>query len=107
MTEKKRPVGVIEGFYGRSWSWSVRHEYAQFMADENLSAYIYAPKSDVKLRHAWFEPWTDEELLALQLLAKEFKAKGLAFGIGLSPIGLAALNAGSQAATKALSLIHI
>ncbi len=101
MTEKKRPVGVIEGFYGRSWSWSVRHEYAQFMADENLSAYIYAPKSDVKLRHAWFEPWTDEELLALQLLAQEFKAKGLAFGIGLSPIGLAALNAGSQAATKA------
>ena len=62
MTEKKRPVGVIEGFYGRSWSWSARHEYAQFMAGENLSVYVYAPKSDVKLRHAWVEPWTDEEL---------------------------------------------
>ena len=73
------------------------------MADENLSAYIYAPKSDIKLRHAWFEPWTDEELLALQLLAKDFEAKGLAFGIGLSPIGLAALNASSQAAAKSYS----
>ncbi|MDG2471909.1 MAG: beta-N-acetylglucosaminidase domain-containing protein [Pseudomonadales bacterium] len=100
MTEKKRPVGVIEGFYGRSWSWSARNEYAQFMADENLSVYIYAPKSDVKLRHAWVELWTDEELSALQLLAQAFKAKGLTFGLGLSPIGLADLNTGSQAAAK-------
>ena len=100
MPEKKRPVGVIEGFYGRSWSWSARNEYAQFMADENLSVYIYAPKSDLKLRHSWFEPWSDEELSALQFLAQRFEAKGLAFGIGLSPIGLTALNVGSQAAAK-------
>jgi hypothetical protein len=101
MTERNRLVGVIEGFYGRSWSWSARHEYAPFIADNNLSVYIYAPKSDIKLRHCWAEPWTDEELSALQLLAQAFEAKGLAFGIGLSPMGLAELDTGSQAAFNA------
>ncbi len=102
MTKHARLIGVIEGFYGRSWSWSARHDYPTFMAQENLTVYIYAPKSDDKLRRAWAEPWTEVELSALHRLAQAFKIKGIAFGIGLSPLGLAELSVGSRAASKAL-----
>ena len=83
-----RYLGIIEGFYGTSWSCAARQDYPQFMADVGLNAYIYAPKSDSKLRANWSEPWSDAEISALQQCAADFQQRGLAFGIGISPIGL-------------------
>lgn len=101
-----RYLGIIEGFYGTSWSRAARRDYPQFMADVGLNAYIYAPKSDAKLRANWSEPWSDIELSALQQCAADFQQRGLAFGIGISPIGLcdaAQGDSGTKARQNALA----
>ena len=93
-----RYLGIIEGFYGTSWSWAARRDYPRFMADVGLNAYIYAPKSDSKLRANWSEPWTDAEISALQQCAHDFKQRGMVFGIGISPIGLCDAAQGDKGA---------
>jgi hyaluronoglucosaminidase len=93
-----RYLGIIEGFYGTSWSWSARRDYPQFMANVGLNAYIYAPKSDAKLRANWSEPWSDTEISALQQCARDFQQRGMTFGIGISPIGLCDASQGDSGA---------
>ena len=83
-----RYLGIIEGFYGTSWSWAARRDYPQFMTSVGLNAYIYAPKSDAKLRARWAEPWTNNEMDALKQCARDFQRQGMVFGLGLSPVGL-------------------
>jgi len=61
--------GVIEGFYGRTWSWPTRHTMIEFFQQQQLNTYIYAPKADRQLRKAWREPHSEEnfsQLLALR-----------------------------------------
>jgi hyaluronoglucosaminidase len=80
--------GVIEGFYGRQWSWQTRKDYASFLLDHNFDCYIYAPKGDQFLRGQWQLPWPDDEYSKLAELAAVYRRAGLRFGVGLSPLGL-------------------
>ena len=80
--------GVIEGFYGKSWSWAERADYMQFMARHNYRFYIYAPKSDRYLRDDWSLPWPDEQWLSLLQLRQHCRHASIAFGIGLSPYAI-------------------
>jgi hyaluronoglucosaminidase len=82
------PLGVIEGFFGRSWSWQERAEYAPFLAANGYQFYIYAPKNDHYLRRQWQQPWPAEEFQALQQLRTAYAQQGLDFGLGLSPFEL-------------------
>lgn len=78
-------LGVIEGFFGRSWAWAERAAYANFFALNRLNFYIYAPKSDAFLRKYWQQDWpqsTKQELLKLREIYRTAK---IDFGIGLSP----------------------
>lgn len=86
-TNKNRPtpIGVIEGFFGRHWSWEVRTLYAKFLALHKFDFYIYAPKSDKHLRKHWQENWPTEEQSRLHKLRETYRAAGIEFGIGLSP----------------------
>jgi len=79
------PYGIIEGFFGRSWSWEIRKKYAQFLAQHQYSFYIYAPKSDKQLRKHWQEDWAHDEKNALVDLRQTYSDAGVQFGIGLSP----------------------
>jgi hyaluronoglucosaminidase len=45
--------GIIEGFFGRPWSWQTRQTYASFLKQNNYQYYIYAPKADRYLRRQW------------------------------------------------------
>ncbi len=81
----KTNIGVIEGFFGPQWSWKDRISYAQFIKDNNLSFYIYAPKGDRFLRKSWKEDHPQESWLQLQNLGKEYQKQQVAFGVGLSP----------------------
>jgi hyaluronoglucosaminidase len=36
--------GVIEGFFGRPWTWQARADYATFLGQNDYQYYIYAPK---------------------------------------------------------------
>ena len=80
--------GVIEGFYGRQWSWQTRRDYASFLLAHNFDCYIYAPKGDTFLRGQWQLPWPDDEYCKLAELAAVYRRAGLRFGVGLSPLGL-------------------
>ncbi len=76
--------GVIEGFFGREWTWEARRDYAAFLRNNGYRFYIYAPKGDRKLREEWPEPWPSETFEALRQLGNVYHEAGLAWGIGLN-----------------------
>ncbi len=78
-------IGVIEGFYGKSWSWKERLEYISFLKKNRMDFYIYAPKEDRFLREDWQLPFPEEKLTKLNDLGKSFHKNGLKWGIGFSP----------------------
>jgi hyaluronoglucosaminidase len=81
----KAALGIIEGFYGKSWSWAERAETAAFLAPHGYGFYCYAPKSDIFLRERWREDHPREEAEHLRMFAARCRELGVRFGIGLSP----------------------
>jgi hypothetical protein len=81
------PCGVIEGFYGRPWSFEARAGYAGFLREIGFDFYVYAPKDDVHLRKVWRDDWPRAEWHALERLRAHYRERGVAFGIGLTPWG--------------------
>ncbi len=78
-------LGLIEGYYGKPWSWAARAETIAFLAPHGYGFYIYAPKADLFLRERWREPHPAAEIQALASLAQRCRALGVRFGVGLSP----------------------
>lgn len=81
-------LGVVEGFFGRQWSWTARRDYAPFLATQGCNSYVYAPKNDAWLRKQWQAPFPPAHLAALSALATYYRSHQLDFGIGLSPFEL-------------------
>jgi hypothetical protein len=81
-------LGVIEGFYGRSYSFEQRQQLISFLAAKGYHGYCYAPKSQRQLRMAWREAFSAEDFTGLKQLAEYSQSHGLAFGLGFSPWGL-------------------
>lgn len=79
------PLGVIEGYYGRAWSWEMRRDQARFLAGHGYRSYIYAPKADAYLRRRWREDHPASEADALAGMAAACAQIGVGFGVGLSP----------------------
>jgi hyaluronoglucosaminidase len=78
-------LGLIEGFYGRPWSWAERAKTIAFLAPHGYGFYIYAPKADAFLRRRWREPHPAEALEGLAALAAQCATSGVRLGVGLSP----------------------
>ena len=49
--------GYVEGYYGRLFDWSARHELMAVMASLGMKSYLYAPKDDAAHRYAWRTPY--------------------------------------------------
>ncbi len=81
------PLGLIEGFFGRSWSWDERRYVARMIAAAGYSWYHYAPKADARLRRRWQELYPATELAELADFAAYCRGLGLRFGVGLTPFG--------------------
>lgn len=81
-------LGVVEGFFGRQWTWEARRDYAPFLAAQACNTYVYAPKNDAWLRKQWQAPFPEQHLDALTTLARHYEAHGIDFGVGLSPFEL-------------------
>lgn len=81
----KTPLGIIEGFFGRPWSWKARSDLVTLLARHGYSFYIYAPKADPFLRRRWDELHPVDEAEALRRFARHCKVQGMRFGVGLSP----------------------
>lgn len=78
-------LGIIEGYYGRPWSWHQRVDTARFLAGNGFDFYLYAPKADPYLRKRWQERHPVAEAEALSGLAEACREAGVRFGVGLSP----------------------
>ena len=78
-------LGIIEGFYGRPWSWREREETVAFLAPHGYGFYLYAPKADPYLRRRWREPHPDDLAEGLAGLAARCREAGVRFGVGVSP----------------------
>ena len=74
--------GIIEGFYGRPWSWDERADLMRFCHERGMTHYVYAPKDDPKHRERWREPYGDGKLEGFARLAGEGT---LQVGFGISP----------------------
>lgn len=78
-------LGIIEGFYGKPWSWEDRATNVSFLGSRGYGFYLYAPKADPHLRRKWTEDHPAEAATGLTELASRCRAEGVRFGIGLSP----------------------
>src|SRR5580704_3084806 len=78
-------LGLIEGFYGRPWTWAEREDQARFLKDAGYGFYVYAPKNDEFMRKRWREDHPQEEADALVKLSRLCAELGLSFGVGFSP----------------------
>ena len=64
-------LGVIEGFFGRPWSWAERRDAVAALAPHGYRFYLYAPKADPWLRRRWQEPHPEPELEELAAFSVE------------------------------------
>ena len=78
-------LGIIEGFYGRPWTWEERAATASFLAPHGYRFYLYAPKADTYLRRRWQEPHPAAEAGRLGDFAAHCRSLDVRFGVGLSP----------------------
>lgn len=79
------PLGIIEGYYGKPWSWNERAGVVQALKPAGYDFYLYAPKADPYLRRRWSEPHPDSEARAIAAFAAGCAEAGVSFGVGLSP----------------------
>ncbi|CAL8078534.1 unnamed protein product [Calicophoron daubneyi] len=78
-------TGVVEGFYGRPWTYPQRKELFRRMNHMGMNAYLYAPKDDIKHRQSWRDLYTPEEEQELKSLITESTDAGVLFIFAISP----------------------
>ncbi len=81
-------LGIIEGFFGRPWSWDERRDVVRTLQPHGYRFFLYAPKADAFLRQRWQEPHPERELEEIATFASFCRELGVRFGIGLSPFEL-------------------
>lgn len=81
-------IGIVEGFFGPEWPEAQRKSYAGFLSQAGGDFYIYAPKRDQYLRKGWRDKWNFLYTEKLKNLCDHFHQHGIAFGVGLSPMGI-------------------
>ncbi|MFZ4757227.1 MAG: beta-N-acetylglucosaminidase domain-containing protein [Burkholderiaceae bacterium] len=80
-------LGIVEGYYGRPWSWAERADVVTRLAPHGYRFFLYAPKAATALRRRWREPMSDAELAPMAAFAAHCRGLDVRFGVGLSPDG--------------------
>jgi hyaluronoglucosaminidase len=80
-------LGMIEGYFGRAWSWQERADVVTRLAPAGYRFFHYAPKIDRKLRRDWQMPYDSTESASIMRFASHCRGLNVAFGIGLTPYG--------------------
>ncbi len=78
-------LGIIEGRFGRPWSWDDRKAVVAMLAPAGYRFYHYGPKSDRHLRRDWRTPHPPQELAAIADFADFCRGHGMRFGVALTP----------------------
>lgn len=77
--------GVIEGFYGRPWTWPERAKIVTAMGALGMDTYIYAPKNDPLHRDRWRDPYDAATLDEFRDLATIGRGTGVNVVWAVSP----------------------
>ena len=77
--------GVIEGFYGNPWSLKNRLDCINFLGNNFLTTYMYAPKDDLYHRAKWREIYPSEKLEEFKVLLNECNFNYIDFYYTISP----------------------
>ena len=81
-------LGIIEGYYGKPWSWQARADTVTALKPHGYSFFIYAPKFDAFLRERWSEDHPRKEMTELKRFAAHCREARVRFGVGLSPANI-------------------
>ncbi len=81
-------LGIIEGFYGRYYSFDERVMLLNFLQKYNYDFYIYAPKNDRNLRRDYLQKHEDKTSDLLIKTSDIANSLNISFGMGISPINL-------------------
>lgn len=77
--------GIIEGFYGTPWTHAQRLDMISFIAGHGMNTFVYSPKDDPLMRHAWRSPYTGADRERLSELIERCRQRDIAFVFCLSP----------------------
>lgn len=80
------PLGIVEGFFGRRYSWPERTHLMHTVADAGYGFYHYGPKGDAFLRRQWREAHPAAEREALTSFGEACRDRSVRFGIALTPM---------------------
>ncbi len=80
-------LGIIEGYFGRSWSWADRAAVVERLAPAGYRFFHYAPKIEAKLRRNWQQLHDPDETQNLISFAEACRKNNVRFGVGLTPYG--------------------
>jgi hyaluronoglucosaminidase len=87
--------GVVEGFYGKPWTWEERKDIISFMGQEGYNLYIYAPKADLLHRDKWREMYDTEFEQHFKELIEAGKRSGVDVSMAISP-GLSLVHSSDE-----------
>lgn len=76
---------MVEGFYGRPWSFEARRSVIELLGETGLQTYAYAPKSDPSHRGRWWAPLEAHELSCFEQLSSCARDNGVRFIYGIAP----------------------
>ncbi len=77
--------GVIEGFYGPSWSDAEIASQLTYYGQNKLNTFVYSAKGDPYLRADWQDLYPASELSSLTTLVSDASAEHVNFVYALSP----------------------
>ncbi len=77
--------GVVEGFYGPTWSNRNTIQVFKFMSQHHLNTFVYAPKNATYLRKSWNQPYPAPALTHLAELAVAARGLHINFVVSISP----------------------
>lgn len=86
-TDPGLDLGIVEGRFGRLWTWEERNHVLRTLAGAGYNFYHYGPKADRHLRRDWRTAHPPEQAAALATFAQSCRATGVRFGMALTPVG--------------------
>ncbi len=98
--------GVMEGFYGRPWTWAQRRDMVAWIGAHHGNLFVIAPKDEALQRRLWRKPLGPSYLRDLRALAGYARRRGVDLAWELSPgVDFRAGRADEDAAVQKLESV--
>ncbi len=77
--------GIIEGYYGKPYTWEERFDAIDFIASHKMNVYFYAPKDDRYHRDLWRESYPADQIQKVGELKQHADRNHVLFYYCMSP----------------------